>query len=700
MSSGCGDVLSLQDLQVVKQYQIFEAEVITGRVGGVAGGAAIDYATNSVTGQVQKTLPAVLRDAGFIPASFDFVSGGTLDVNDRDKAVLWPVSGGGDGNYYAWKGALPKVVPAASSPASTGGIGAGAWALASDAVLRNDLANGNGSLVGLGGGYTVADLSSVATGAGDALLAVKQPYDNTASRTQHDKNAETLSILDFYIPNQPDWTQAFKNAARVSADVGKQIFVPAGIYLVSDSIPLYDDGYGTRSEPDIQSYYKGNGTQFIGEGRKTIIRKTAVSTKDVNAVFYINSTNVPPTDNGKRGMSIKNMSILDLTTNSVGIYNNNGVVCSHFENLFIMVRYIGVWVGGSFVDVTFYGVIVQGHEDTATYPIQYGFRIGTGSGTSISLDRCHVGDAQIDGYDLKAQYSKIGVLSCDNAGGVAYVLNEFKGHIQSLGAEWLGDMTGNPSQNGAVLVAGSSQLSIGLLSMLGKYSNSFLLNLTQSTVKIDQVNATDNCVFIGSPAILRTSSLLDIGYFTQYKYAQFPNPINYDAATNCFATIGDLGGTQYRGREGIAVYGTFKLPTNQPSSECYRIMGTKATAAMSGCAGTLTSVRGSTSLSRSALVMDVVCNGNGNIGTSAIAIKKAVSDPVGLASYTGWYEGVVGGVLYMLLKMDTVGARNSGTFFTGTTIGRDPNLFRIVVPADIAGLVVSSIGVMKTETAA
>ncbi|MCF1550028.1 phage head-binding domain-containing protein [Escherichia coli] len=565
--------------------------------------------------------------------------------------------------------------------------------------LKQELASGDGSLVSIGNGKYLSDLFSFSDGNGDALIPVKQPYNNTTNRTQHDKNAETLSILDFYIPNQTDWTQAFKNAARVSADIGKSIFVPAGIYLVSDSIPLYDDGYGTRTEPDIQSYYKGNGTQFIGEGRKTIIRKTAVSTKDVNAVFYINSTNVPPTENGKRGMAIKNMSILDLTTNSVGIYNNNGVVCSHFENLFIMVRYIGVWVGGVFVDVTFYGVIVQGHEDTATYPLRYGFRIGSGTGTSISLDRCHVGSCQIDAYEIRSQYSKIGTLSVDNCLGVAYVFREFRGHIQSLGSEWLDDFNGNPLQNGVWMLAESSQISIGLCSMLGKYSNSYLFELKSSTIKIDQVNATDNCVFLGSPARLRTSSLLDIGYFTQYKYEQFPNPIDYDGATNCFATVGDLGGTQYRLREGNAVYGMFKMPTAQPTGECYRIMGTKSTAKMSGCVGTITAVRGSTSITRAALMMDVVCNGNGNIGTSAIAVKRAVSDPVGLSSYTGWYEGTVDGVLYMMLKMDTLGDRNSGTFFTGTTIGRDPNLFRVVTPDQITGLVASSIGVMKTETA-
>ncbi|EHO0270214.1 hypothetical protein KH486_003975, partial [Salmonella enterica] len=136
MSSGCGDVITLNDLQIAKKHQLFEAEVITGKAGGVAGGADIDYATNQVTLQTQKTLPAVLRDAGFSPASFNFTTGGTLGVNDADKAVLWPIEDGGDGNYYAWRGSLPKVIPASSTPLTTGGISDAAWVAFGDITFR------------------------------------------------------------------------------------------------------------------------------------------------------------------------------------------------------------------------------------------------------------------------------------------------------------------------------------------------------------------------------------------------------------------------------------------------------------------------------------------------------------------------------------------------------------------------------------
>lgn len=138
MATGCGDVLSLEDLQIAKKHQLFEAEVITGKTGGIAAGADIDYATNGNTGQVQKTMPAILRDIGFTPASFDFLTGGTIAANQRDLAVLWPTPGG-DGDWYYWEGSLPKVIPASSTPATTGGVSNGAWRPVGDITLRGEI---------------------------------------------------------------------------------------------------------------------------------------------------------------------------------------------------------------------------------------------------------------------------------------------------------------------------------------------------------------------------------------------------------------------------------------------------------------------------------------------------------------------------------------------------------------------------------
>lgn len=200
----CGDVLSLEDLQTAKKHQIFEAEVITGKQGGTAEGADIDYATNQVTGQTQKTLPAVLRDAGFRPASFTFATGGTLAVGDSDMAVLWPVSGGGDGGYYIWKGEYPKVVPANSSPASTGGVSSSGWDPLGDLTLRSDLgiviktvatasdipaSSAIGSLVKTLGKYAVGK------GAGEyVIVAGTSPYPLVDPQIASDRYAKLLPL--------------------------------------------------------------------------------------------------------------------------------------------------------------------------------------------------------------------------------------------------------------------------------------------------------------------------------------------------------------------------------------------------------------------------------------------------------------------------------------------------------------------------
>lgn len=138
MSSGCGDVLSLEDLKTAKKHQTFEAEVITGRAGGVSSGAEIDFATNQVTGQVQKTLPAILRDMGFNPAAFDFTTGGT--VTARDTVVYNPA----DNNWYSWSGTLPKVVAPGADPTADSN-----WKPRTDQLLRQNLASYNGlNLIG------------------------------------------------------------------------------------------------------------------------------------------------------------------------------------------------------------------------------------------------------------------------------------------------------------------------------------------------------------------------------------------------------------------------------------------------------------------------------------------------------------------------------------------------------------------------
>ena len=209
MSSGCGDVLSLSDLQTAKKHQTFEAEVITGKQGGVSGGADIDYATNQVTGQTQKTMIAILRDIGFTPASFDFTTGGTLTVNDRDKAVYDPVSH----TWYSWSGALPKVVPAGTNPLLDAN-----WKPQTDPDLR-------------------ADLASNAVGKGASLVGT------TNSTTVQQEFNRLKGIVTVNIGDYAD----LKAAIAALPSTGGMVLVPQGNYYAGE----WDATSDYMSKPNV-----------------------------------------------------------------------------------------------------------------------------------------------------------------------------------------------------------------------------------------------------------------------------------------------------------------------------------------------------------------------------------------------------------------------------------------------------------------
>lgn len=98
---------------------------------------------------------------GWIPVG-TFQVGATLTLPNQ---ILKDTA---SGEYYRWDGALPKVVPAGSTPDSTGGVGTGAWLSVGDSTLRSMLASSVGAAaIGSASGataqdyFTAADLNTV-----------------------------------------------------------------------------------------------------------------------------------------------------------------------------------------------------------------------------------------------------------------------------------------------------------------------------------------------------------------------------------------------------------------------------------------------------------------------------------------------------------------------------------------------------------
>lgn len=182
------DILTVADLESAKQDDTFHAEVITGKLGG--NGADIDFATHARTGQTQTTLPKVLSNVGFSPAGFDFTTGGTL--TERDKAIFYQ----DDGNWYSWGGTLPKVVPSASSPASTGGIADNAWNVSTSAFMYRDWEGFTAELLAQAG--IVDDGQPDEIGNSQRVEAIKKITDGLYSRAFSSVNemasCETLQL--------------------------------------------------------------------------------------------------------------------------------------------------------------------------------------------------------------------------------------------------------------------------------------------------------------------------------------------------------------------------------------------------------------------------------------------------------------------------------------------------------------------------
>lgn len=85
-----------------------------------------------------------------------FQEGATLTL--PNQVLRWKLPDG-DGEYYRWDGAFPKVVDQDSTPSTSGGIGPGSWVSVGDAALRSMLAASNGALM-VGG--AILECSTVA----------------------------------------------------------------------------------------------------------------------------------------------------------------------------------------------------------------------------------------------------------------------------------------------------------------------------------------------------------------------------------------------------------------------------------------------------------------------------------------------------------------------------------------------------------
>lgn len=92
---------------------------------------------NNVAIEGASNINQVVINSGFVTID-SFELGAT--ITQRNQALRHTATG----KLYRWAGDLPKIVPASSTPTSSGGVGANAWLEVSDTVLRQQLSNALG----------------------------------------------------------------------------------------------------------------------------------------------------------------------------------------------------------------------------------------------------------------------------------------------------------------------------------------------------------------------------------------------------------------------------------------------------------------------------------------------------------------------------------------------------------------------------
>ena len=168
---------------------------------------------------VYQALKGKAAEAGYNLVRGSFEEGGTL-TNTND--VLWYQA---DGKYYSWAGTFPKVVAAGATPATSGGISAGAWVDRTDVTLRAELAENSSSVLIAGKTASFIAGNQFRTSAkayGVPLMATGSAVDKLQEMINLDLPI-WLDDGDYLI----DKTLLYKD--------GMDILGPGRLYIVSDS---------------------------------------------------------------------------------------------------------------------------------------------------------------------------------------------------------------------------------------------------------------------------------------------------------------------------------------------------------------------------------------------------------------------------------------------------------------------------------
>ena len=261
---------------IARYFGVKQSEVIYFAAGVDLGGYKVIYdkaqqrAYSLPAGISAGTTATSLSSAGVLVHSAGSEDLGVLAVS-REEFVTLPgtFSTGAtinthnellthDGLQYRWEGTLPKVVPANSTPVTSGGIGSNAWLYTGVLGLKQQLASDAAVL-------------------GDFLVATEQPFSGAKLQTVHSKLAQVISVLDFdgVVGDGVNDDTAGIQAAVNATPWGGTLIVPTpkSMYKISSAItinkPIKIVGDGGSTSPVTASGCSSFNARWLSSRRKS-----------------------------------------------------------------------------------------------------------------------------------------------------------------------------------------------------------------------------------------------------------------------------------------------------------------------------------------------------------------------------------------------------------------------------------------------
>ena len=300
-----------------------------------------------------------------------FTEGATL--TDMRQVLIWEVSQGGDGHEYGWSGAFPKVVAASSTPATSGGIGAGAWVDRTDVTLRSELSTDSGPLTITPSGRHA--LYNLVFASDFKLDSDSNPIDFIQRAMDYCAlNNKDLCISELYSINKP---LIYK---------GSSFYFPAI--------------YGCGANSGLQKTTNAN----IGSALTDVYGVDC----NVDAVIIIPAiTNQPKTVVIER----VRLSGTDSVKPDFGIF---ATICENLDVSRCLITKVGLGIldNGSWVSsvekTVFRSVTVGGYKKL--------------TGTSTYINRCYVDMSGGFGFWINSGYSGIHNCACDKTSTYSYIV--------------------------------------------------------------------------------------------------------------------------------------------------------------------------------------------------------------------------------------------------------------------------------------